>query len=187
MRAGVTKVIFVSSMSAYYGTRQSYGLMKLAVERTTLESGQVVVRPGLVYGGELGGMAQTLSRLARLPVIPVFRHAHQYTLHIDDYVASMANLISSDDVAVSVIGLANATSVTFSDIMAAMSTSAHGTGKMITVPWHVVLQLLRTAERLKIPLPVRSDSLLGLVQPAPFVPGVDVADRLHLSFREFAT
>src|SRR4051794_28291799 len=38
LAAGVRKVVFVSSMSAYFGTRQSYGLMKLAVERTALDS-----------------------------------------------------------------------------------------------------------------------------------------------------
>ncbi len=56
---GVDRIIFVSSMSAYFGTKQEYGLAKLAVERTVLEAQQIVVRPGLVYGGASGGMSLT--------------------------------------------------------------------------------------------------------------------------------
>src|SRR5664280_2218276 len=39
--AGVSQIVFVSSMSAYYGTHQNYGLMKLAVERAVLEANQL--------------------------------------------------------------------------------------------------------------------------------------------------
>jgi len=184
--AGVERVIFVSSMSAYFGTKQDYGLMKLSVERAVLESNQVVVRPGLVYGAQSGGMASTLAKLARLPVIPVFSGAHQFTLHVDDFLAAMMTLVQSDEVPSSVIGLAHEPATSFKEIMLALAPGYGGGTKTIAVPWHPLLGLLRVAERLRFPLPVRSDSLLGLVRPASGVPGRDVAHHLGLSFRPFS-
>jgi len=184
--AGVQRVIFISSMSAYFGTRQPYGLMKLAVERAVLEAHQVVVRPGLVYGAHSGGMFLTLAKLAHLPVIPVFRGAQQYTLHVDDFISALSTLVSSRDVPSAVIGLANETPTSFKDIMQTLAEAADSSAKTVVVPWHALLALLRAAERLGVVLPVRSDSLLGLVRPAPGVPGADVAAQLGLTFRPFS-
>ena len=183
--AGIERVIFVSSMSAYFGTKQNYGLMKLAVERTVLETNHVVVRPGLVYGGEPGGMAQTLSKLSNLPVIPIFRGAQLFTLHVDDFAAAIATLVEAEDVPSSVIGLAHAKPTPFREIMLGMASSGGKSKATLVIPWQPVLALLRVLERLNVPLPVRSDSLLGLVRPAAIVPGREVAERLGLSFREF--
>jgi nucleoside-diphosphate-sugar epimerase len=184
--AGVKRIIFVSSMSAYFGTRQEYGLMKLAVERAVLEAHQVVVRPGLVYGADSGGMALTLAKLARLPVIPVFRGAQQYTLHVDDFLAAMLTIVTSKEMASAVVGLANDSPTSFKEIMLTLAAAADNSAKTVEVPWSVVLALLRAAEKVGVPLPVRSDSLLGLVRPAPSLPGRDIATAMGLSFRPFS-
>jgi nucleoside-diphosphate-sugar epimerase len=184
--AGVERVIFVSSMSAYFGTKQQYGLMKLAVERTVLEADQIVVRPGLVYGADSGGMAQTLAKLAHLPIIPIFRGAQQFTLHIDDFLSALSTLVLSKDVPGAVIGLANESAVSFKDIMISLAPGPHDSVRTVPVPWPALLAVLRAGEKLRVRLPVRSDSLLGLVRPAPFVPGREAAAALGLSFRPYA-
>jgi nucleoside-diphosphate-sugar epimerase len=183
--AGVSRIIFVSSMSAYYGTHQNYGLMKLAVERAVLEADQIVVRPGLVYGGTPGGMTLTLSRLAHLPVIPVFRSANLFTAHVDDVVGALATLAVGRDIDSGVVGLANATPVPFKEIMRAIAGAVGSTSKTFDIPWRPLLVALQTLEKVGVPLPVRSDSLLGLVRPASEVPGQDVAASLGLAFRPF--
>ena len=186
LERGVERFIFVSSMSAYFGSQQDYGLMKLAVERSVLDARQVVVRPGLVYGGEPGGMALALTKLARLPVIPLFRGAQQFTLHSDDFLTAMTTLVNLDEVPSTPLGLASPSPTSFKEIMMSMAVGADNSPRTVVVPWHVVLGLLRIAERLRVPLPVRSDSLLGLVRPAPLVPGRDVMDQIGLSFRSFS-
>jgi nucleoside-diphosphate-sugar epimerase len=186
---GVTRVVFVSSMSAYFGTKQEYGLAKLAVERTVLEAHHVVARPGLVYGsvagGAPGGMALTLSRLARLPVIPVFRGASLFTVHVEDVVSSLQTLATAGGVPSAVIGVAQGTSTPFSEIMRVIAEEVGSTSRTVPVPWHPLLLSLRVAETCGVNLPVRSDSLLGLVRSAGSVPGMDVARELGLSFRPF--
>lgn len=184
-KASVGRCIFVSSMSAYFGTAQTYGLMKLAVERSFLEVDQIVVRPGLVYGGEVGGMARTLTKLSRLPLIPVFRGAHQFTLHLDDFLDAMHTLITREDVTSSVIGLAHPTPTPFRELMTTLAADSGRSGRFVNVPWHPLLLALRAGERVGLPLPVRSDSLLGLVRPAPSVPGQTLAAELGLHFRAF--
>ncbi len=185
LEAGVHRVVFVSSMSAYFGTKQEYGLAKLAVERTFLEVNQVVVRPGLVYGGVAGGMSLTLSRLARLPVIPVFRDAKLFTAHVDDVVAALHTMAVARFVPSTVIGLAQPTSTPFTDVMKAICDEVGSTSRMVPIPWHPLLISLRVAEKCGVKLPVRSDSLLGLVRSAPSVPGIEEARGLGLTFRPF--
>lgn len=186
---GVTRVIFVSSMSAYFGTTQEYGLAKMAVERTVLEAHQVVVRPGLVYGrvpgGVSGGMSLTLSRLAQLPVIPVFRDARLFTVNVNDVIAALHTLATTHAVPSAVIGLAQETSTSFTDIMTALADEVGTSSRMVPVPWRPLLLSLRMAEKCGIKLPVRSDSLLGLIRSAGAVPGIDVAREMGLTFRPF--
>ncbi len=54
--AGVPRVNCPSSMSAFDGTTQTYGQAKLAIERAAMQTGNCVLRPGLVYGGHAGGI-----------------------------------------------------------------------------------------------------------------------------------
>jgi len=98
----------------------------------------------------------------------------------------MVKLIRLDDVPSAVIGLAHEPPTPFKEIMVALAPNERGSAKTVSIPWHLLLTTLRVAERLNVPLPVRSDSLLGLVRPAPNVPGRDVATKLGLSFRPFS-
>lgn len=181
---GVQRFVFVSSMSAYFGTRQHYGIAKLAVERAVLEAHQLVVRPGLVYGGTPGGMVLTLSKLARLPVIPVFRDAKLFTAHIDDLTVAVEKLVLHAEVASGVFGLANESPTTFPDVMRALAREVGSTTATLPIPWHPLLAALRVAERIGVPLPVRSDSLLGLVRGPQCVPDANAAE-VPLVFRPF--
>jgi nucleoside-diphosphate-sugar epimerase len=182
---GVQRFIFVSSMSAYFGTRQDYGISKLAVERTVLEAQQLVVRPGLVYGGSPGGMVLTLSKLARLPVIPVFRSAKLFTAHIDDLVAALETLVLLRAVPSGVLGLANESSTPFPSLMRALANEVGSKSPTLPVPWRPLLLSLQAAEKIGVPLPVRSDSLLGLVRGPQYVPEHAAASELGLDFRPF--
>jgi nucleoside-diphosphate-sugar epimerase len=182
---GVQRFIFVSSMSAYFGTRQNYGISKLAVERAVLEAHQIVVRPGLVYGGSPGGMVLTLSKLAKLPVIPVFRRAKLFTAHIDDLVTALETLILLPEVPSGALGLANETPTPFPSIMRALASEVGSSSSTLPVPWHPLLLSLRAAEKIGVPLPVRSDSLLGLVRGPQCVPERATASKLGLAFRPF--
>lgn len=185
--AGVKKVVFVSSMSAYFGTRQTYGIMKLSVERSVLDMGGVVVRPGLVYGERPGGMAGTLRRISRLPLWPRFGSARLFLAHQDDIALAMGKVLD-DYYALSgqVVGFANRAPLDLSSILMGLSIE-HKRRHSVPVPAAAVMGGLRLLEIANVPFPFRSDSLLGLVKAAEVLPGQQLLVERGIEFRSLAT
>ncbi len=184
--AGIRRVIFISSMSAFRGTRQLYGQAKLACEQTASSLGLVSTRLGLVYGPGWGGMAGALRTLAKLPVTPLIgAHSHQFTVHEADMAAAMVRIAESDMPLPEPVGLANPEPVTFRRLMREIAASQGRTLRPVPVPWQLVSCLLATAEALDIPVRFRSDSILGLIHPAAEVPGVHALKELGIEFRSF--
>jgi len=186
--AGVPRSLVVSSMSAYKGTRQLYGRSKLAVEVAARARGMCVVRPGLVYGSSWGGMAGTLRRLTALPVLPDFgRAARQFTVLQDDFASAMVALAGADSVPTVPVGIAHPEAVGFAQLLSAFAADAGRPGPhFVPVPPMAAYGALRALEVLRVGLPVRADSLLGLARPAPEVPNSDVLARLGVAVRPFS-
>ena len=184
----VPRTIVVSSMSAYPGTRQLYGQAKLAIEVAARARGMRIVRPGLVYGPGWGGMAGTLHRLAALPVLPDFgERARQFTVSQEDFAAAMVALAGADDVRAVPVGIAHTDAVGFSALLTRFA-AARGTPppRFVRVPAMAVYRALRTLELLPVALPVRADSLLGLIRPAREVPNPQILAGLGVDLRAFA-
>ena len=178
-RARVGRILVLSSMSAYEGTAQLYGQAKLAIEADTIAAGGCVIRPGVVIGEMPGGMAGALRKLASLPVVPVIAgNPGQYVVREEDLMVAIAALIESESLPPTPIGIAHATQVPIRDLLE-LVRPAHGRiPHFVPVPWRIVYGVLRVGESLRIRLPFRSDSLLGLVHSAPGVPGLQ--DLAHL-------
>jgi nucleoside-diphosphate-sugar epimerase len=184
--AGVDRVIVLSSMSAFEGTTQLYGQAKLEIEALARVPGTCSVRPGLVYGPRAGGMAGTLRRLARLPVIPlVGGHSYQFTVHENDFADAIAALARAPQIPSGPIGIANPVPVPFRQILERFARDDGRRCRFLPVDWRMVQVALSMVEKTPLPLPVRSDSLLGLVRPAPFVPNLDVLESLGARLRRF--
>jgi nucleoside-diphosphate-sugar epimerase len=185
--ADVGRTIVISSMSAYEGTRQIYGRAKLAIESATLAADGCVVRPGLVYGDDSGGMTGALERLCRLPVVPLIGgDARQYPASEVDLVETVMTLATTSDFRPEVLGVAGEDPVTFRELLETLGARQGRRPRFVPVPWQVLYWLLRAGEVCRIPLPFRADSLLGLVRPAPAVPGLDRLAQLGIHPRPFA-
>jgi nucleoside-diphosphate-sugar epimerase len=168
---GVPRLLVLSSMSAYEGTTQLYGRAKLALEAVTLELGGIAVRPGLVYGDAAGGMAGTLRRLTHLPLVPLIAgNARQFLVHEDDFATAVLRILEAPTWTPEVIGVAQPSSVSFGELLAALAAREGRSCRFVAVPWQAVYWTLRIAEAVGLPVPLRSDSVLGLVRPAPHVP-----------------
>jgi nucleoside-diphosphate-sugar epimerase len=181
--AGVPRTIVLSSMSAYPGTRQLYGRAKLEIEELALARGAAVVRPGIVISERPGGMAGSLARLVALPVTPCIVGAgHQFPLDEEDFLRAMCILATTADAPRQPLGLAQAQPISLADLLRLI---ARRTGarppRLLPVPPALVKGPLMVAERLGVTMPFRSDSLLGLLEPAPSVPGLDVWAELGLT------
>jgi nucleoside-diphosphate-sugar epimerase len=174
----------ISSMSAYAGTRQIYGGAKLACENETVRRGGNAVRLGLVYGGHEGGMIGSLRRIAALPVVPVFgARSHQFMVHIDDATAGLQRLVETPSVRAQVAGLASPDGIRFGDLITSLAAAGGRTPRLIPIPWRPVYAAMRLAEAAGVSLPLRADSVLGLVSPAPAVLNTDLWNELGVHIR----
>ena len=185
--AGVRRIVFISTMSAYSGTRQLYGRAKLEVERVVDELGGASLRLGLVWGHDAGGMASAVQKLAAMPVVPVFGwSSHQFTVHRDDVDAAIALAVGSPSMT-GVFGVANPAPVSVPQLLRGLASmdGGSGAGRLVRIPWQPVYYAMRTAEALRVPVPLRGDSVLGLVHPAPEVPSFPQWTQSGRTFRPF--
>ncbi len=175
-RYGVGRIIVVSSMSAFDGTTQLYGRAKLAIESATLAAGGYVVRPGLVWGDRPGGMAEALERLCRLRLVPLIAGgAHQFLVCDLDVSAAVVALATTTGLAPQVIGVADPHAVDFRSVLETFAQRQGLRCRFLPVPSWLVYWSLRAAEAVRVPLPIRADSVVGLVHCAPGVPGLECA------------
>lgn len=170
--AATGRIIVLSSMSAFDGTSQLYGRAKLDIEAVTVEYGGCAIRPGLVYGEQAGGMAGALRKLAVLPVVPVISgDAGLYTVREDELLKAIDHLASVAVLEPGTISLAHPEKSTLAELLTSFAGQGNRRSYFVPVPWQPVYWLLRTGELLRVPLPFRADSLLGLVYTAPGLVG----------------
>jgi nucleoside-diphosphate-sugar epimerase len=185
--AGVGRILVLSSMSAYSGTTQLYGRAKLEIESATAVIGGCAVRPGLVYGSQPGGMAAALRKMSKLPVVPVIAGgAALYTVLDDDLMAAIGRLANAEGPLPGIISVADPTPVSFRDIMATFAGAEGRHCRFLPIPWQPIYAVLRLAELLRLRLPFRADSLLGLVRSAPEVMNGDTVATLGVAVHSFA-
>jgi nucleoside-diphosphate-sugar epimerase len=184
--AGTGRLIVLSSMSAFTGTTQLYGRAKLEIEAITVASGGCAVRPGLVHGKQPGGMAGALRKLTTLPVVPVIAGgAGLYTVWEEDLMAAIALLAEATSLEPGTISLAHPDKVTLVELMNAFAADENRRRRFVPVPWQLVYSALKTGELMRLRLPFRADSLLGLVHTAPGLIGADELARLGVTMHAF--
>ena len=185
--AAVGRIIVLSSMSAFEGTTQIYGRAKLDIEATTTEFGGCAIRPGLVHGEQAGGMAGALRRLTTLPIVPVITGGDGvYTVREEDLMTVIALLASATTVEPGTISVAHPGRVTLRDLLSTFAAQEGRRCRFAPVRWQLVFWLLRSGEFMRLRLPFRADSLLGVIHTAPDLIGEDQLARLGVTLHAFA-
>ena len=184
--AAVGRIIVFSSMSAFAGTSQLYGRAKLDIEAMTIECGGCAVRPGLVYSDQAGGMAGAMRKLTTLPIVPVIAGgAGVYTVREEDLMRAIALLASATTLEPGTISIAHPSRVTLLNLLRTFAAQENRRCRFVPVPWQLVYWLLRSGELMRLHLPFRADSLLGLIHTAPSLAGADQLARLGVTLHAF--
>jgi nucleoside-diphosphate-sugar epimerase len=188
--AGVKRLIFISTVSAFEGCRSLYGRAKLAVEQGGRPYKVIAVRPGLVYDDQQPrGMVGALSALvARSPLIPLIGSGRQmlYPCHADDLGRLVAALCATGQPASGPVVAASSHGLTFRQILADVATRKGKRVLFVPVPYGLVLVGLRAAEGLGLKTRLRSDSLVSLVNQNPSL-DFTATRTTGVPFRELAT
>jgi len=189
-RAGVQRIVFISTISAFDTAHSNYGQSKLQVERMVLDQYQgIVIRPGLVWGLDPGGMFGSLNKQIDggrfIPLIGSGNYP-QYLVHQDDLGDAILKAASGDLHSDTAITVANSQPWMLRDLIKSIAMQKRRSVTLLPVPWPAVYLALKTAELAGIKLTFRSDSVLSLVYQNP-APDFTTAKRLGLQCRPYVS
>jgi nucleoside-diphosphate-sugar epimerase len=165
--AGVKKIVAISSISAYDGCLSLHGQAKLEIEKFALDSGALVIRPGLVYGSGPGGMFGKLAaQVRKSSVIPMIGDGSQiqFLVHNEDLSTFIERYAGGEiKIAPGILTAANEQPWAFKQLLLEIARALDKKPKFIPLPWRFVWTGLKTAELCGLKLNFRSDSLVSLM------------------------
>ena len=169
--AGVKKIIYISSISAYEGCRSLYGKAKLEIEKIALDHGALVIRPGLVYGRGPGGMFGKLSQqVQKSAVIPMIGDGSQiqYLVHQEDLAGFIARYAAGEiQIPARILTAAHEQPWPFKKLLLEIARGQNKKVTFVPLPWRLVWLGLKSAETCGLRLNFRSDSLVSLMFQNP--------------------
>jgi uncharacterized protein YbjT (DUF2867 family) len=165
-RAKVERLVVLSSTSAHsaHGFRSG---PKLLMEKLVRESGldHTIVRPSMIYGSELDkNMHRLLRFLDRSPVFPMFgsgENLWQPVYHEDCAKGVYEALVRPATVGRS-YDLPGAEPLTYLELVKTAAGALGRKPRIVRLPLEPVRRTLVAAERLRIPLPIKSEQVLRL-------------------------
>lgn len=183
---GVTSGVFISSLSCFENCRSLYGKAKLLIEAEALRLGFGVVRPGLVWGKEPGGMMGALLKVAaKGRFIPLIGDGSfpQYLVHEED-LARLVFALCQQAPPARAISAANGEGNSLRSLLEKVALEHGRKPFFIPVPWQLIYAGLKTLELFHLPTPFRSDSLIGFVFQNPS-PDFRLPELPQISYRAF--
>ncbi len=186
--AGIKKLIFISSMSAFPECKSLYGRSKLEVEKIVLQLGGTVIRPGMVYGADSGGMVGKLAKLvSKFKIIPLVGGSQKLYLSHEEDLAALVSLLLERDLSnfPKLITAANKEPLTFSGVIHELAERIDKSPIIISAPWKPLWLVLSSLEKFGVRLGFKSDSLISLMNTNP-APDFSALEELGVSFRPFS-
>jgi nucleoside-diphosphate-sugar epimerase len=184
---GVKKVVFISSLSSFPGCRSMYGKAKLEIEAAALEMGCAVVRPGLVWSKNPGSLLAALERAARSRAVPLIGDgSYPQYLVSDEDLADLVFALSEDGAPTigRAISAAHPQKHSLRSLLEGFASRQGRRPLFVPVPWPFIYAGLKTLEMLRLPVPFRSDSLIGIVFQNPS-PKFDLPEIPRITFRPY--
>ena len=165
-KAGVGRLVIISSTSAHsrFEFRAS---PRLANEALLPGSGLgwTVVRPSMIYGSELDhNMHKLLRFLDRSPVYPVFGSGENLwqPVYHEDLARGVYAALTKPGTAGKTYDLPGPRPLTYLDLVRAAAGALGKKISIVRIPAEPVRRLLGVAERLRVPMPIKSEQVLRL-------------------------
>jgi nucleoside-diphosphate-sugar epimerase len=172
--AGVSRIVFISTISAFAGARSLYGKAKLQVESAAAELGGIVLRPGLLFGDSPGGVFGSIRKqVQHQKFIPLIGNGKspQFLVPEETLAGVVADAVAGrfDRAGGQPITVANPHPWPFRDIVRNLARAQGRKVTLIPLPWPLLYAGLRAGEIVGRKMPFRSDSVISFVyqDPAP--------------------
>ena len=155
-RAGVSRLIFVSTIAVTFDDLASYpyAAAKLEAEKLVQASSLrwTIVRPTMVLG-EGSPIQQALTNLASAPVMPVFGggNARVQPVDVHDLAAMLETVVDADDLDDATLTAAGPETLTMGDLLTRLRRVAKGRpGPRLRMPITPMLPFLRLGEKVAL-------------------------------------
>ncbi len=187
--AGVERLVVVSSTSAY-SRFEFQSAPRLTNEALLPESGLrwTVVRPSMIYGTELDhNMHKLLRFLDRFPIFPLFGDGENLwqPVYYEDVAQGMYAALTKPRTEGEIYDLPGERPLPFIELVRTAAGALNKKARIIHVPAEPVRRGLLVTERLRVPLPVKSEQVLRLREDKSY-PYEKAREELGYAPRAFA-
>jgi nucleoside-diphosphate-sugar epimerase len=187
--AGVGKMVYISSISAFEGTRSLYGHAKLETEKIAQDFDAFILRPGLIWGDPPGGpFGRLVAQIEGASLLPLFGGGRQIQFPVfdQDLVRFICDCVEGKiPTRGQPITVANEQPWAFRDLLLEITKAKRKRIFFVPVPWRLGWAALKLAELAGLRLPFRSDNLLSLMHQNPN-PSFVLQHELGIVCRPFA-
>jgi len=187
-KAGVRKIIFISTMAAFQGCKSLYGKAKLKIEEEAGKHGAVIIRPGLVYDDNAGGMVGALNKLISLSkIIPIINKDDKllYLCHSHDLSKLIFKLCTEKTGISKPVIAANENGLKLRDIFEKLAAAKNKELIFIPVPYWLALSGLKILEKIGMRIRFKTDNLVSLVNQNEH-PDFSATREIKAPFRPFS-
>ncbi len=165
-RAEVSRLVVVGSTSVHSAYKFRSG-PKLRMEKVVRESGlgYTIVRPSMIYGSELDkNMHRLLRFLDRSPAFPVFGSGENLwqPVYYEDCARGVYEALVRSAAVGQSYDLPGAEPLTYMELVKTAAGALERKPRIVRLPLEPVRLSLTAAERLRLPLPIRSEQVLRL-------------------------
>lgn len=181
--AQVQRIVFISTIAADPAAPNYYARSKAAGEALLDARRDLIVRPGLILGKEGHGLFQLMRDLMlKLHMVPLFGGGRQplQTVHVDDLCRGIAAALERN--LTGAVNIAETDPPTLGQFLRTLAARLGIRCVFLPLPFGPVLFAVRQMERLGMPVPLRSESLLGM-KALRTVPVSADTERLGISIR----
>jgi nucleoside-diphosphate-sugar epimerase len=162
-RAGVPRFVFVSTVAAAPDAPNYYARSKHALEQLLDPARDLAVRPGLILARHGHGLFQQLmGAMERAHVVPLFGGGTQplQTVHVDDLCEAFSRALARG--LTGTLHVAEPEPLSLGAFLRMAAARRRVRCLFVPLPFAPVLAGLRLVETLRLPFPLRSESLLGM-------------------------
>ncbi len=173
-RAGVDRLVYVSSLGAERGTSEYHRSKHRGEEITQAFSGNwLVCRPGNVYGPGDQVISLLLKLVRTLPAIPIIGNGNQpfQPVWVEDLAAALALAVECPEPSRAVLELAGAEQVTLNGLLEIFERITDRHPQRIPVPEMIALAGAQVADWVGMEVPVNADQILMLLEENVIQPG----------------
>lgn len=161
IKSQVKVLVYISSISAFDGCKSLYGQIKITTENELLGlnyGNTYIFRPGLIWGHNLGGMMQSLSKISQLKIVPmVGANIIQYMSNYEDIAQAILFVVTTSQNQ-KLITIASTKTYYFAEIIKLL-----GAKVVINIPWKLIYLVIKFCEKIGLHPRTGSDSLISLV------------------------